>query len=185
MTPVMVTNQYTAHAWCTCGQGLSLPTRHHHATVHNRLFKFNPTLGFDDLTNGHTSAALCVRLLLRLILPFPPILSHIHAPLLLFILQNPTAWYYCHANLRCLSPQTQSYLFTQTQARLTLGTLREREREKADMKDPQTPQMRFQSVLIYLSPWGLLSVVICLCLGWHNLCPSCFKLCIQSLQDNP
>lgn len=42
---------------------------------------------------------------------------------------------------------------------------------------PQMPQMGFQSVLIYLSPWGLRSVVICLCLGWHDRCPSCFRLC--------
>lgn len=55
---------------------------------------------------------------------------------------------------------------------------RVRESEKESWHErPQTPQMGFQSVLIYLSPWGLLSVVICLCLGWHNLCPSCFSLC--------
>ena len=35
-------------------------------------------------------------------------------------------------------------------------------------KRPQTPQMGFQSVLIYSSPWGPLSVVIRLRLGWHN-----------------
>lgn len=45
--------------------------------------------------------------------------------------------------------------------------------------------MGFQSVLIYFSPWGLLSVVICLWLGWHDLCPSCFRPCIPSKQDNP
>lgn len=61
---------------------------------------------------------------------------------------------------------------------------RERERESRH-KRPQTPQMGFQSVLIYLSPWGLLSVVICLFLGRHDLCPSCFRLCIPFMSDNP
>lgn len=50
-----------------------------------------------------------------------------HTSLLLFILQNLTAWYYCHANLRRLSPQMQSYSFyIQTHTRLTLGTLKKR-----------------------------------------------------------
>ncbi len=90
-----------------------------------------------------------------------------------------------------LSPQMQSYLFTQSSAHfgdIARGEReRERERERGEhwQKRPQTPQMGFQSVLIYLSPWGLLSVVICLCLGWHYLCPSCFRLCIPSMQNNP
>jgi len=44
-------------------------------------------------------------------------------------------------------------------------------------KRRQMPQMGFQSVLIYWSPWGLLGVVICLCLGWHDRCPSCLRSC--------
>lgn len=123
-------------------------------------------------------------------LPFPSQQKkqkkHAHTPLLPFILQNPTARYYCHANLRRLSPQMQSYLFIQTRAWLTLGTSKKSgSRRESRHKRPQTPQMGFQSVLIYLSPWGLLSVVICLCLGWHHPCPSCFRLCIPCMRDNP
>lgn len=101
-------------------------------------------------------------------LPYCPITSHqkkktdphLRTHLLLLLMsQYPTAWYYCQANVRCLSPQMQSYLFIQTRALLTLGTWKASEsRRERWHKRPQTPQMGFQSVLIYLSPWGLLSV---------------------------
>lgn len=87
-------------------------------------------------------------------------------------------------NLVCLS---------RTAALLALGTLQRRKTRRGEgegvgpaIKDPQTPQMGFQSVLICSSPWGLLSsLVMRLWRRWHPPRPSCFTLCIASALDNP
>lgn len=107
-----------------------------------------------------------------------------HTSLLLFTLQNLTAWYYCHANLRRLF-STNAILFVlySDSHSAHFGNIEKESGWRATggegcwQNRPQMPQMGFQSVLIYLSPWGLRSVVICLCLGWHDRCPSCFRLC--------
>ena len=85
----------------------------------------------------------------------------------------------CKCNLICLFRLSLCSLWGQCD--------REGGRQKREgwHKRPQTPQMGFQSVLIYSSPSGLLSVVICLRLGWHHPCPSWFRLRVPSMQGNP
>lgn len=98
----------------------------------------------------------------------------------LFTVQNLTAWYYCHAklqrsNLICLFKLGGQLPLSAGAFERKKKGRRRRGGERSWQIKRQMPRMGFQSGLIYWSPWGLLAVVICFCLGLHDRRPSCFR----------
>ena len=163
-------------------------------------FNFERILIYSHILHACEQRHICVCIFsmsyCNLLFPFH-IVTHTHKHtqshtllLLQFILQNPTAWYYCNANLnmRYLSSRMQCVFLVYSERERDREGERDRERESWH-KRPQTPQMGFQSILINLSPWGLLSAVICL-LPWlprsvSFMPQSLFTSVIPRMQGNP